>query len=191
MLFGMGMAISLTSIIGMVVFMVVMYVLMLWMIQKREKVLAVLPGWIARLPRLNEESVRSGLENLIDGLSGVKSARYLLMLLIWSFITWGLFWAFHYIAFLAMGVEADSQTILAMSLGALAFVPPSAATLPGIYQVSMVVPLALVGFDENLLTSYALVLNSLEMLWILGLGLWGAFQGGYTLRRLLARRTET
>lgn len=191
MLFGMGMTVSIASIVGMILFMIAVYMFMLWMIYKRDAFLSVVPRWIARLPKITESSVRDGLGNLIDGFSGVSSPRYLMLLLVWSVITWGLFWVFHYLAFLALGVDVSEQTMLAITLGALAFVPPSAATLPGIYQISMVVPLALVGYDENLLTSYALVLNSLELIWILVLGVWGVLQSGYSIRSVLSRQSET
>jgi len=190
MLFGMGMNVSIISIAGVILMMIGVYMFMLLMINKRDTFLSVVPQWISRIPRISESSVREGLENLIDGFSGVSSPRYLMMLLVWSVITWGLFWGFHYLSFIALGVDSSDQTMLAITLGALAFVPPSAATLPGIYQISMVVPLALVGYDENLLTSYALVLNSLELFWILLLGIWGVLQSGYSIRSVLSRRSE-
>jgi hypothetical protein len=73
-----------------------------------------------------------------------------------------------------------------LSLGSLAFVPPSATTLPGIYHLSMVVPLSLVGFDGNTLTAYAVLMNAVEMLCITALGLWGLARTGYSFRQALA-----
>jgi hypothetical protein len=53
------------------------------------------------------------------------------------------------------------------------------------FQASLIVPLALVGFDRSLLAAYALVLNLAEMTVILALGAWGMLQTGIPLRRLL------
>jgi uncharacterized protein (TIRG00374 family) len=187
MIFGMGMAVSVWTIAGILVFLVGVYGIMLWMLWRREFVLDRLPKWLARIPRVKEDSTRQVLANLIDGLAGVSSTRYLIVLLVWSCITWGLYWAFHYTVLMALGVNLAPATTLAISLGALALVPPSATTLPGVFQASMVVPLVLVGFDENLLTSYALVLNTLEMVWIMFLGVWGITYGGYSFRWLMGK----
>jgi hypothetical protein len=78
---------------------------------------------------------------------------------------------------------------LGISLGSLALVPPSASTLPGIFQVSMVAPLALMGYDTALLTSYSLVLNTITLIVVILLGIWGTLASGLTLRQL-ADQTE-
>lgn len=187
MFFGLGMAISVSNVIGLLAIIVGLYILMLWIIRKRDFVVRVCPGWLARIPRVNEDSACTALGNIIDGLAGVSSARYLMTLLVWSCITWGLFGVFHFLVLSALDISLSPQIMLAVSLGSLALVPPSASTLPGVFQVSMVVPLALLGYDENMLTSYALVLNILEMLWISILGIWGIFKGGYSLRRLISK----
>jgi hypothetical protein len=184
-------AVSVWSVAGALVFLGGMYLFMLWMIWRREFVLARFPRWLARLPRVKEGAARQALSNLIDGLAGISSARYLIVLMIWSCITWGLFWAFHFGVLVAIGVDIDQQTMLAISLGSLALVPPSATTLPGIYQASMVVPLVLLGYNENLLTSYALILNAVEMSLILLLGIWGASYGGHSIGWLLAKRAAS
>ena len=63
MSFGMGMAVSVNSIIGIVILIVVLYLLMFGLIRYREKVLIVCPGWLAKIPRVNEQSACTALGN--------------------------------------------------------------------------------------------------------------------------------
>jgi hypothetical protein len=44
-----------------------------------------------------------------------------------------------------------------------------------------------VGYGRALLTSYSLVMNVLEMVVVILLGLWGTFGVGLTLQQLLAK----
>jgi hypothetical protein len=183
-IFGAGVAVSAASILGSVAFLAASLLFMVRMVQRREYVLETYPGWLAHLPRLTEEQARHGLTSLIDGLSGMASVRKIFAALLWSVITWTFFWGFHYLCLAAIPQNLDLQTQLALSLGSLALVPPSATTLPGIYQVSMVVPLSLVGYDASLLTSYALLMNITELVWVIGLGLWGTLRTGVATRQL-------
>jgi len=183
-IFGAGVAVSAASILGSVAFLTASLLFMVHMVQRREYVLDKYPGWLARLPRLTEEQARQGLANLIDGLVGMASVRKIFAVLLWSVITWTFFWGFHYLCLAALPQELDLQTQLALSLGSLALVPPSATTLPGIYQISMVVPLSLVGYDASLLTSYAVLMNITELVWVIGLGLWGTLRTGVATRQL-------
>jgi uncharacterized protein (TIRG00374 family) len=183
-IFGAGAAVSGLTIIGSLAFLVISFLFMVWLVQQRQKALEIIPPWLGRLPRLEEEDARRWLEHLIDGLNGVSSLRRLLVALIYSVITWTLFWGFHYLSLLALGPDLPIELLLGISLGSLALVPPSATTLPGVFQVSMVAPLILMGYDPALLTSYALVLNIISMVMVILLGVWGTFSAGLTLRQL-------
>ncbi|MBN1148493.1 MAG: flippase-like domain-containing protein [Anaerolineales bacterium] len=186
-IFGAGGAVSTSTILGSVTFLGMALILMVWMVKQRQFVLARLPTWLARLPRLTEARARKALGDLIDGLESIASVRRLALALLWSLIAWSFFWGFHYLCLLALAADIDLNTRLALSLGSLALVPPSATTVPGVYQVSMVAPLALIGYDENTLTSYSLVMNLAEMAWIVGLGAWGALSSGVSLRQVFSR----
>jgi uncharacterized protein (TIRG00374 family) len=156
-IFGAGAAVSGLTIIGSLAFLAISFLFMVWLVQRREQALRVIPPWLGRLPRLDEDDARRWLEHLIDGLSGVSSFRRLFIALIYSVITWTFFWGFHYLCLLALNPDLPMEQLLGISLGSLALVPPSATTLPGIFQISMVAPLALMGYDTALLTSYSLV----------------------------------
>jgi uncharacterized protein (TIRG00374 family) len=183
-IFGAGAAVSSLTVVGSLAFLVTSFLFMVWLVQQRQKALEIIPPWIGRLPRLEEEDARRWLEHLIDGLNGVSSFRRLLVALIYSVITWTLFWGFHYLSLLALSPNLPIELLLGISLGSLALVPPSATTLPGVFQVSMVAPLILMGYDPALLTSYALVLNIISMVMVVLLGVWGTFSAGLTLRQL-------
>jgi uncharacterized protein (TIRG00374 family) len=183
-IFGAGAAVSSLTIIGSLAFLTISFLFMVWLVQQRQKALEILPPWLGRLPRLEEEDARRWLEHLIDGLNGVSSFRRLLVALIYSVITWTFFWGFHYMSLLALSPGLPIEQLLGISLGSLALVPPSATTLPGVFQVSMVAPLILMGYDPTLLTSYALTLNIISMVTVVLLGVWGTFSAGLTLRQL-------
>ena len=95
------------------------------------------------------------------------------------------FWGFFYVTLLALGQGFPPDERLAVSLGALALSPPSAPTQPGIFHASVVVPLAAVGFNEVTLTAYAVLLHILEMVWMIGLALWGLAQTGLSVGAML------
>jgi uncharacterized protein (TIRG00374 family) len=185
--FGAGAAVSLVSILGSTAFLAASLLFMIWIVQRRESVLDKYPRWLARLPRITEEQARHGLATLIDGLASMASVRKVFAALAWSVITWTFFWGFHYLCLASLHQDLDIQTQLALSLGSLALVPPSATTLPGVYQVSMVVPLSLVGYDASLLTSYALLMNITSLVWVMGLGLWGTLWAGVEARQLFEK----
>jgi uncharacterized protein (TIRG00374 family) len=189
-IFGAGAQVSALTTLGSAAYLVLSFLVMIFLLKRREWVLQKAPPVLARLPRLTEERARSGLTDLIDGLSAISSPSRLLTTLFWSLVTWSLFWGYHYLCLLALHPYLAPNQLLAISLGSLALVPPSATTVPGVYQVSMVIPLALVGYSRSLLTTYSLVMNVLEMAVVLLLGLWGTFAIGLTIHELLVKAQE-
>jgi uncharacterized membrane protein YbhN (UPF0104 family) len=189
-IFGAGADFSSLTIIGSIAFLAISFLFMVWLEKRREQALRVIPPLVGRLPRITEDDARRWLEHLIDGLNGVSSLRGLFIALVYSVITWTFFWGYHYLCLLALHPDLPTEQLLGISLGSLALVPPSATTLPGIFQVSMVAPLALMGYDTVLLTSYSLVLNTLSLIIVVVLGVWGTFASGLTLRQLVYRTEE-
>lgn len=184
--FGAGLQPSPGTVGGAVAFVALAFGLMLWLIRHQTAVLEHGPRWLARLPRVQEENARRTLANLLNGLSAVASPRRLALALWWSLISWSAFWAFHVLALMALPTAPREQW-LSISLGALALAPPSAPTLPGLYHGSIVAPLSVVGFDGALLTSYAVILHALQMVLLIGLGVWGVNQSGASLGELMPR----
>jgi uncharacterized protein (TIRG00374 family) len=186
-IYGAGAAVSGLTIAGSMLFLAFSFIFMIWLVRYRETALRLIPAWLDHLPRVKEAQARQGLSHLIDGLNTVSSPRRMLVALIHSIITWTFFWGFHYLCLLALQPNLSVEELLGISLGSLALVPPSATTLPGIFQVSMVAPLALMGYNTALLTSYALVLNTITMVVVVALGVWGTFATGLSLRQLAAQ----
>jgi uncharacterized protein (TIRG00374 family) len=183
--FGAGIEISWITILGSVAYLLSMLLVMVWMVQKRDWLQKRLPRWIAVLPRINEQQAHEWIETLLDGFSSMAKLHTQGQVLFWSIVCWTLFWGYHYLFLIAIQPDIGIETALALSLGSLALVPPSATTLPGVYQLSMIVPLAIVGYDRSLLASYAVLMNLVEMIVVMALGLWGVMVTGMTLHQLI------
>lgn len=184
-LFGAGVQISFETILGAFVFLILAFGLLFWMVHHRQRVLAAWPPILGRLPRLSEGRARQILSELLDGLSSISSPKRLVMAFLSSLLCWSLFWGYQYLTLTALGINLPLLQKLAVSVGALALSPPSAPTQPGIFHASVVVPLAAIGFDRTMLTSYAIILHALQMVWMIGMGLWGLNRSGFKGRELL------
>lgn len=185
--FGSGLAVSHLTMAGLVVFLLASWLAVVWAVRRKAWLIQRLPGAICRLLPLNEEHVRVGLSHVLDGLESLAQPSKMLQGLFTSLVAWMLFWSYHYLCLVTLSPSLPMHVRLGMTLGSLALVPPSATTLPGVFQISMVMPLALVGYDHNLLTSYSLILNLVEMVIVNGLGLWGASGLNISLEGLLDR----
>jgi uncharacterized protein (TIRG00374 family) len=184
-IFGVGIKVSTLTTMGAGAYLIGMLGVMVWMVKKQAWIKAHIPRWIALLPRMNEESLRGWITTLLNGLTDLSKFHIQGQALTWSVISWALFWGYHYLFLLSINPSIGLQEALGLSLGSLALVPPSATTLPGIYQASMIVPLALVGYDQNLLASYAIILNMAELIIVMALGIWGVMSSGLSLNQLV------
>jgi hypothetical protein len=111
--------------------------------------------------------------HLLDGLALAAEPGRLAAALGLTVLVWTCNWAFCWLVLVALPVDLSVEQGLTIALGALALAPPSAPTQPGIYHASVVGPLMVVGFDETMLTSYAVLLHALMMVGMLGLGAFG------------------
>jgi len=188
-LFGAGVHISFETILGAFVFLILAFGLLFWMVHHRQRVLSAWPPILGRLPRLSEARARQILSEilseLLDGLSSISSPERLVIAFLSSLLCWSLFWGYQYLTLAALGINLSLLQKLAVSVGALALSPPSAPTQPGIFHASIVIPLAAIGFDRTMLTSYAVILHALQMVWMIGMGLWGLSRSGFRGRELL------
>jgi uncharacterized protein (TIRG00374 family) len=188
---GAGIELSSGSILAGVAVLVGAFAGIYWLVRHREAVLARGPVWLARLPRVTEAGARRSLLDLLDNLTAVSEPKLLAQVIVTSLLAWGFFWGFFYVALLALGEGFLPADRLAVSLGALALSPPSAPTQPGIFHASVVLPLVAVGFSEVALTAYAVLLHILEMVWMIGLALWGLSQTGLSMRAMLGQNAIT
>lgn len=179
-------AVSGGAIAGSVAFIITAAILMVWVVRNRERVLLSWPRYLARIPRLSQRRAHHILREWLNNLAAVSSPQLLLRVLFWSIVNWLFFWGFHYFALRALNLGFSAADVQRVTLLSLAVAPPSAPTQPGIYHLSIVTPLRLVGYDEALMTAYATVMHALQIIWMLPLGAWGLRQTGFTLRGVLS-----
>jgi uncharacterized protein (TIRG00374 family) len=172
-IYGAGIAVSWRNALAGLAFVLLAFSAIVWLANHQETVLARGPAWLARLPRVSEAAARRSLADLLHNLAAISNPRQFALVLTWSLLTWLSFWAAFYLTLLALANGFPPEEQLAVSLGALALSPPSAPTQPGIFHASVVAPLAAVGYRAETLTAYAVVLHALEMIWMIGLALWG------------------
>jgi hypothetical protein len=187
-LFGSGLPVSHLSMGVIVAALAGAYLFMIWANHNQTWLLKKLPPLLARLPRLTQVRARIGLAHLIEGFAALSSPWRMAEGLFSSVLCWACFWGFHYLALLAIMPGLARSDILAISLGSLALAPPSASSLPGMYQVSVALPLTLLGYDRNLLTSYSLVMNVIEMVFVNLFGIWGTMKMGIGLKELFPKK---
>ncbi len=185
LVFGVGLEVSTFTVIGSIAYLLVVFWAMVLMVKQRAWVKAHIPRWLAILPRIDEDSASGWITTLIDGLMSMAKLHLQGKAFFWSLICWGLFWAYHYVILISLQPNLPVEEALGLSLGSLALVPPSATTLPGVYQVSLIVPLVLIGYDRSVLTPYAILLNMIEMVVVMALGMWGVVRTDVSVRQLL------
>ncbi len=188
-LFGVGISISIEAISAAVLIVLFAFGVLFWMGTHPEPVLENWPPRLARLPRLSEAGVRTQLEGLLEGLSNVASARRLAAVMLWSLLAWVIFWLFHLFVLFALQSTLSIRDTLAIAFGSLALAPPSSPSQPGLYNAAIVLPLSLVGFDETLLTSYTVLLQGVQIIWMTALALWGLAKMGTSVRELFVQST--
>ena len=172
---GVGLETSAAALVGGVVIVVLGFAAVLWLANHPEFTLQKGTHLLTMIPRVSEQHARQATADFLANLSGISHPRRFAVVLGWSFLSWVLFWLFFFITLRALDTGLALQEQIAISLGALAVSPPSAATQPGLFHASVVAPLAAVGFDTELVTAYAVLLHILEMIWLIILATWGLF----------------
>lgn len=181
---GVGLETSAAALVGGVVFVVLGFAAVLWLAGHPEFTLQKGTYLLAMIPRISEQRARQATADFLANLSGIAQPRRFAVVLSWSFLSWVLFWLFFFITLRALDTGLALQEQIAISLGALAVSPPSAATQPVLFHASVVAPLAAVGFDTELVTAYAVLLHILEMIWLIILASWGLFATKISINEL-------
>lgn len=181
---GVGLEISPTAVIGGAGFLILGFGTIAWLVSHQDFTLDKGTRLLAKLPRVTIETANRSISDLLQNLEAVSKPRQFALILLWSVITWVLFWGFFYLTLLSLGASFMPEQQFAISLGAMALSPPSAPTQPGIFHASIVAPLAALGINPEALTAYAVILHILEMFWVVLLALWGLIATGSSLRTL-------
>ncbi len=183
-LIGVGLETSIAALVGGVVFVIAGFAAVLWLANHPEFTLQNGTRLLAKIPRISEERAHQATVDFLENLSGVAQPRRFTIILAWSLTSWFLFWLFFFLTLGALETGLGLQEQIAISLGALAMSPPSAATQPGLFHASVVAPLAAVGFEPELVTAYAVLLHILEMIWLVILAVLGLFATKISLRQI-------
>ena len=178
---GVGLEVTPATILAGLGFLVLGFGTVIWLVNHQDFTRTKGTQLLAKIPRVTEETAYKSVSDLLQNLTAVSKPRQFIQILLISGITWLLFWGFFYLALLALDTGFSAQQQLAISLAALALSPPSAPTQPGIFHASIVVPVAALGFDPETLTAYAVVLQAVEMIWMVGLAIWGLIATGSSL----------
>ncbi len=187
-LVGVGIEISPAAALGGVSFLILGFGIIAWLVSNQEFTLDRGTRLLVKLPRVTEETAHKSISDLLQNLAAVSKPRQFAVILLWSVITWSFFWGFFYLTLLSLGTSFAPEQQLAVSLAAMALSPPTAATQPGIFHASIVVPLAALGIDAEALTAYAVILHILEMVWIVGLATWGLIATGSSVQGFFKSR---
>ncbi|MCL4263958.1 MAG: flippase-like domain-containing protein [Anaerolineae bacterium] len=185
---GSGLTITPRAIGSGLLFLALAFSLIFWLVRRRERTVRWGTAVLRQLPRVTPEKAEHWLNDLLDNLQYVASLSHTAQTIGWSFLSWGCFWAFFYLVLLALGDRIPAADRLPISIGALALSPPSAATQPGLFHGSVVIPLTAVGYDQNILTAYAIILHIIEMFWIVLLAIVGLWRTGMSLTAVIRKQ---
>lgn len=159
--------------------------LIVWLVNHPDEALTHIPPVIGRLPLINEQQARGWVGDALNSLQSVGTPRAFALVIGLSLVTWAFWGAFFYLTLLALGDAFAAGTHLPVTLAAVALSPPSAPTQPGIFHASIVAPLAALGYDQIALTAFAIAAHALQMVWMIGFGLYGLARSGATLRHTI------
>lgn len=187
---GVGIKITPMIIFGGLGFITLLLAGIYWLINHRQAIERKGSRQLTRLPRISETSAQQWLSDLFDNLQNIAKPQQIARVMAYSLLTWGAFWLFFFLTILSMGNAFPPETWLPVSFGALALSPPSAPTQPGVFHASIVIPLAAVGFDAGALTAYAVILQLLEIFWMIGLAGLGLLRIGLSPRQLVSAANE-
>ena len=166
-----------TSASNLVLFLgivIAIFVGILLIAKNIDKIAAWLTPLLARLPFIKEEQAEGLASGLAEGLSEVGSTRQLSIALAYSLLAWICFVLFFVIGLLAFNIVQPLEETLMAVLAALFFVNPTGPYLPGVFNVLLVAPMALVSnIDVDALFAFSLVIYAILLVVWFGLGAWG------------------
>jgi hypothetical protein len=163
----------------------------LLLVHNIDKIIAWATPLLLRRGFLKEEQVEGMLSGLAQGLEEVGTTKKVAVIFLYSIFSWSFFIGFYVLGLLALNIKPSPEVLLAMALVAAFLVNPTGPYLPGVFNVLLVVPMALVSdVAIEALVAYSLVIYAvLLVIWLL-LGLWGMRQYNLTLSELRERARE-
>jgi uncharacterized protein (TIRG00374 family) len=139
-----------------------------------DKIVTKFTPMLRRLSFLKEGQAERLMTGLAEGLSEVGSTRQLSIALAYSLLAWIFFLIFFVIGLLAFNIEQPLGDLIMAVIAALIIVNPTGPYLPGLFNVMLVAPMALVSdIDVEALFAFSLVIYAILLVVWVGLGAWG------------------
>jgi uncharacterized protein (TIRG00374 family) len=177
------------SILAIVMFVVLTGLflgIIIWTARHAEKIKDWISGLLTRLPRISEEQAGNALSGLVEGISSFGSTKRLLFTLSLSFVMFAFFLIFQYLSWQAMDVRLSQGEMLTLAMAVLVVAPPSAPSMPVVYQGVVIGILALLGItDIETIAAYAIAVWLVQFICLLGLGIWGLKRTDLKLKELV------
>jgi uncharacterized protein (TIRG00374 family) len=163
----------------------------LLLVRNIDKIISWATPLLLRRGFLKEEQVEGMLSGLAQGLEEVSTTKKVAVIFLYSIVSWSFFIGFYILGLLALNIKPPPEVMLAMVLVAAFLVNPTGPYLPGVFNVLLVVPMALVSnVAIEALVAYSLVIYAvLLVIWLL-LGIWGMRQYKLSLSELRERARE-
>jgi len=163
----------------------------LLLVHNIDKIISWATSALLRLRFLKEEQVSGMLSAFTEGLKEVGTTKKVAEIFLYSLLSWSFFIGFYIFGLLAFNINPPPEVMLISVLVAAFFVNPTGPYLPGIFNVLLVVPIALVSnIDIESLVAYSIVIYAvLLILWIV-LGIWAMRHYKLTLSELRKRARE-
>lgn len=142
----------------------------------RKKLEPGVANLLARIPRIEEDQVRSTSATIFQAVANAGSPMRLGIALLISICYWLCGLGFYYLAVMSFPIDERFQA-LAIAATAMTVVPTSTPMMIGIFHgllIATLVALKLGNTTEA--TSYAIVVHLLQMAVLLLLGAWGLRQ---------------
>lgn len=162
-------------------------VALFWIIRNKEKI----TGWgiaiLRRVPRVSDELAHGIMVELMDGLADAGRPDRLIPAWLMMAATWACFYAFHFLAALALDQIIPLHDLLVIAMFSLAIAPPSAPAMPGVFHAGVAAALTIVaGYDTELVVAYTVVLHATELAVLAVLGIWALIKVELTFEEILS-----
>jgi uncharacterized protein (TIRG00374 family) len=163
----------------------------LLLVHNIDKIISWATPLLLRRGFLKEEQVEGMLLGLAQGLDEVGSTKKVAVIFLYSIISWSFFIGFYVLGLLALNITPSTEVLFAMALVAAFLVNPTGPYLPGVFNVLLVVPMALVSnVAIEALVAYSLVIYAILLVIWLVLGIWAMRQYKLSLSELRERARE-
>lgn len=182
---------NLATVVIFIGVIILIFGAVLLLVHNIDKIISWATSILLRVGVFQEERVDSMLSGLADGLKEVGTTKKVAVIFLYSLLSWSFFIGFYIFGLLAFNIDPQPQVMLASVLVAAFFVNPTGPYLPGIFNVLLAVPIALVSnIDIESLVAYSIVIYAvLLVLWIV-LGIWAMRHYHLTLSELRKRASE-